>query len=222
MNETIIIIAIFSLMIHILFSQVFKNKWFMTISNLVSIIAFLLIICNAATFYKIQIWFYIFSAPIAYLMYLLSCIIVGTKLNRSNLLFCEIWPLSATIRKPYFKETLRNIYTSFVEEIVYRGILYYLLYYFLHNTFIAVIVTSVCFLFVHHLKEAFWIQRIDIGLFSVLITVLFALSHSIIGVILVHILRNQFIILQKYCKSQIQLNRIEKMIRSIQKDKPPS
>ena len=60
------------------------------------------------------------------------------------------------------------------------------------------IITSVSFFAVHISKEKAIVQHIDILAFSILITVFFALTKNPLYCIMIHILRNQLVICQKY------------------------
>ena len=57
------------------------------------------------------------------------------------------------------------------------------------------------------------VQRIDIIIFSVMITLVYLLCTNLLVVILIHILRNQFVIMQKYNDINRDIKRSEEFAR---------
>ncbi len=146
------------------------------------------------------LWFLLI--PIAYLMYVLSLLIVGTELNRANLLFTHRIT-NPKLRHYRKKELLRNLLSSTSEELIYRGIVQYYLNLLIPFPLPVIILSSAFFTAQHNNKKIALVQMIDVAVFSLLITILFQSTQSIYFVTVVHIARNYFIILQKYIHSDI-------------------
>lgn len=160
----------------------------------------------------IQYWYgYFFVIPISYIMYILSCLIVGRKLSGYNLLFNSLFPLSKQIKKRYKHEVILNLYNASIEEIVYRGGFYYLIYYFSNSLLLTFLLVTIIFAFSHDVKRMYMVQRIDIIIFSFMITLVYSLCSNLMVVILIHILRNQFVIMQKYNDINRNLKRSEEL-----------
>lgn len=158
----------------------------------------------------IKSWIVVIFAPfISYLFYVLSCIMVGRKLSKFNLMFSSLYPLSNQIKKKYIKESLRNTYNASIEELIYRAAGFYFLNYCIKNTFLSMIIITIIFTFAHNLTKMYLVQKLDILVFSLLITLVYILSENILLVILIHILRNQFVIMQKYNDLNRDIKRAE-------------
>ena len=149
-------------------------------------------------FFELNIIYFIFSAPIAFLLYIISLFIVGTKLNKSNLLLFDVMKLKSKLKKSYTKESLNNIKTSIYEELLYRSSIQYAIFQLTSNIWLTIIISSVYFTLIHYKKSIALVQMIDIFIFSILITIVFQTSNNIIFVIFIHILRNSLVISQKY------------------------
>ena len=93
---------------------------------------------------------------------------------------------------------MRNIYSSTVEELLFRWFLHNALYELTGNAVAAISVTFLTFFAVHIRKGMAIVQMIDIFSFSLAITVWFYFTVNPLYSILIHILRNQLVICQKY------------------------
>lgn len=149
-------------------------------------------------FVKPNIYIIISSILIGYLCYIVSLVIVGTKFNIPNLLFNTLREFKGRMKKEYRRETIRNLYSSSVEELLYRGIFQVTIYEITHNFIITIILGSLLFSVTHYFKKSYLVQKIDIAVFSIIITICFHITHDIWFCILLHIFRNYYIINQKY------------------------
>lgn len=160
-----------------------------------------------------------YAILIAYLLYLLSCFIVGTKFNKENLLFSNIKKLNNPLKKFYIKESFENIYKATIEEILYRGLFQLTICElgFKGSHILAMILTIVYFSFMHPLKKYAIIQKLDLISFAIIITFIFELSNSLVMVSIIHILRNWFIINQKYSDYWIEEKRKKQILKFIRR-----
>lgn len=138
------------------------------------------------------------SLPASYLLYLASLFIVGTKFNKSNLLFPEILSFKGRLKKQFIAESLNNLKTSSYEEFLYRGLIQYTVYFVSHSVIITVILSSVYFTAIHYRKNIAIVQMADIFVFSLAVTIIFQLTGDIWLAIIIHIIRNALVICQKY------------------------
>ncbi len=134
----------------------------------------------------------------AYLTYLISLFIVGTKFEKKNLIPFECFRYKGKLFRMFRNESLRNVVSSTYEELLYRWFLFNAISLLTKSVLLSGMITSVSFFAVHISKEKAIVQHIDILAFSILITVFFALTKNPIYCISIHILRNQLVICQKY------------------------
>ncbi len=134
----------------------------------------------------------------AYLTYLISLFIVGTKFEKKNLIPFECFRYKGKLFRMFRNESLRNIISSTYEELLYRWFLFDAVSLLTKNTIISACISAVVFFAIHINKEKAIVQHLDILAFSILITVFFAFTKNPIYCILVHIMRNQLVICQKY------------------------
>jgi len=134
----------------------------------------------------------------AYLTYLISLFIVGTKFEKKNLIPFECFRYKGKLFRMFRNESLRNVVSSTYEELLYRWFLFNAISLLTKSVLLSGIITSVSFFAVHISKEKAIVQHIDILAFSILITVFFALTKNPLYCIMIHILRNQLVICQKY------------------------
>ena len=146
------------------------------------------------------------SLPISYVLYTISLFIVGFKLNKENLLIKKT-VISFSIRKKLYKEELFNIYTSLHEELIFRGVVQYTLFRVTESVFVSTIVTIPVFTIIHIRKNIPLVQLLDIFVFSIAISTLYAMTLNIYTVIIIHIARNALVIYQKYIIAQNELDR---------------
>ena len=134
----------------------------------------------------------------AYLTYLISLFIVGTKFEKKNLIPFECFRYKGKLFQVFRNESLRNVFSSTYEELLYRWFLFNAVSLLTKSSFLSAGVTSVVFFAIHINKEKAIVQHIDILVFSIFITVFFAFTRNPIYCIFIHILRNQLVICQKY------------------------
>ena len=136
--------------------------------------------------------------PVIYAVYLLSLYIVGTKFTKANLLPFEIFKVKGKLGISLKRESLRNLYSASYEELLYRWFLQNALYELTHSVIVSITVSALVFGAVHISKKKAIVQHIDIFAFSFVITVWFHFTVNPIYSSLIHILRNQLVICQKY------------------------
>lgn len=162
---------------------------------------------------------YLLSAPfIAYATYLASLFIVGTKFNKENLMIKRV-RFDSKLKPKIMSELLRNLLTSSVEEIVFRGIFQYALTKLIGNVYIPAIIVCILFTAVHYKKGIAIVQMLDILFFSIVISALFAIFTNVVFTIGIHIIRNAFVIIQKYIVQQKKIDRFNHLIRINNKEK---
>lgn len=136
--------------------------------------------------------------PITYAVYLISLYIVGTKFTKDNLLPFAIFKAKGKIGRALKRESLRNLYSASYEELLYRWFLQNALFSLTHSAVISIAVTALVFGAVHISKKKAIVQHIDIFVFSIVITMWFYFTVNPLYAMLIHILRNQLVICQKY------------------------
>lgn len=134
----------------------------------------------------------IIAPLIAYVCYVLSLIVVGTNLSVKN-----IFPFSKKSFLYAKKEIGVTTYTSTMEELTYRGVIEYALMQITENILLSVVISTILFFCAHLKKKVPIIQLLDILLFSIIISVFFATTKNLVSVIIIHIIRNALVILQK-------------------------
>lgn len=136
--------------------------------------------------------------PLTYAVYLISLYIVGTKFTKDNLLPFGVFRARGKIARALKKESLRNLYSASYEELLYRWFLQNALFSLTHSAVISIAVTALVFGAVHISKKKAIVQHIDIFVFSIVITMWFYFTVNPLYAMLIHILRNQLVICQKY------------------------
>lgn len=140
----------------------------------------------------IHSWLLIVALVIAYGSYVLSLLVVGTKLSLKNM-----FPISKKSFLYAKKELIFTTYTSIMEEFTYRGVFEYALIQITENVLLSIAITAILFFCVHLKKETPIIQLLDILLFSIIICAFFGITKNLVSVIIIHIIRNALVILQK-------------------------
>lgn len=136
--------------------------------------------------------------PVTYAVYLLSLYIVGTKFTKTNLLPFEVFKAKGKLGTSLKRESLRNLYSASYEELLYRWFLQNALYELTRSVVVSIVVATLVFGAVHISKKKAIVQHIDIFTFSIVITIWFYFTANPIYSSLIHILRNQLVICQKY------------------------
>lgn len=179
-------------------------------------ISFLYVLSNLNVL-STNIFNFVAAIIIGYLTYLISCFIVGTKLNKNNLLFINIYKFQGELKNKYFIESSQNIIKAFLEEIVYRGILHNTLNEFIDSKILVTIIVTLIFIIMHNLKRMALVQILDLIVFSIVITSIYTVFSDLIMVSIIHITRNWYIINQKYSDYFIEIKRKEKILKIIRR-----
>ncbi len=161
-------------------------------------------------FHSIQLR--IILAPIiSYITYSVSLLIVGTELNRENLMLKKVH-FDFRLKKMMNKELIRNLLSSSVEEIVYRAIMQFALVKLIGNAYVPAIIVCLLFTASHYKKGVAIVQILDLLFFSIVVSALFAILTDIVFTIIIHITRNAFVIIQKYIAQQKKAERFKHLI----------
>lgn len=161
-------------------------------------------------FLSYHVFWFLVSLLAPCLLYVLSLWIVGTQMNADNLLPTDSFRLRGKLSSAFRRESLFNIYSSTYEELLYRWFLQNAIYELTRSAAVSIVVTSAVFFLVHVSYQIAIVQMADILLFSIAITLIYQWVRNPLYCIIIHILRNQLIICQKY----VQLNKEqEKMAR---------
>lgn len=156
---------------------------------------------------------YLLSAPlIAYGTYLVSLLIVGTEFNKENLMVKRV-KFDTKLQPKIKSELLRNLLSSSVEELVFRAVFQFALTKLIGNVYIPAIIVCLLFTAAHYKKNIAIVQMLDILFFSIVISTLFAIFTNVVFTILIHIIRNTFVIIQKYIVQQKKIERFNHIIR---------
>lgn len=156
---------------------------------------------------------------IAYMTYLVSLLIVGTKFNKENLILKKVH-FNSRLKKKMNEELVRNLLSSFVEEVVYRAVIQFALAKLIGDAYVSAIIVCVLFTAAHYKKGVAIVQILDVLFFSVVISVLFAILTDVIFTIIIHVTRNTFVIIQKYIVLQKKAERYKHLIKMNFKEKP--
>ena len=157
--------------------------------------------------------------PVTYAVYLLSLYIVGTKFTKTNLIPFGIFKEKGKLGIHLRRESLRNLYSATYEELLYRWFLQNALYDLTRSVLVSIAVTALVFGTVHISKKKAIVQHIDIFAFSVVITIWFYFTVNPIYSSLIHILRNQLVICQKYTVVKEEQDRTRKYLRILHERK---
>ena len=171
---------------------------------------------GGSEFININILFLSCAIPLSYVLYLISLFIVGTKFTTENLIPFKRFIAKGKLFKTFRQNSIRNIFSSIYEELLYRWFLQNALYMLTNSTWISVTVTVIVFWAVHIRKGIAIVQMIDIFTFSLVITFLFYFTVNPIYCIIIHIVRNQLVICQKYVTYQNQYERKTKYLKILQ------
>lgn len=213
MNEIVLYsIAAAALIFEILkYAGVFPAKHMMIIltAQLISGVVYCGFAFETASLFRL----YLLSAPfIAYATYLVSLFIVGTKFNKENLMVKRV-RFDPKLQPKIKAELLRNLLSSSVEEIVFRAVFQFALTRLIGNVYIPAIIVCLLFTAAHYKKGIAIVQMLDIFFFSIVVSALFAVFTNVIFTILIHIIRNTFVIIQKYIVQQKKIDRFNHIIR---------
>lgn len=170
-------------------------------------------------FLDLNIGILIIAFLLSYILYLVSLSIVGTKFYMENLMPFKCFHFKGRLLTAFRRESIRNIFSSTYEEFLYRWFLQNVLYTLTHNAGISIITTVIVFFAVHIQKNIAIVQMIDIFVFSLVITLWFYFNINPIYSIMIHIVRNQLIICQKYVAIQSEYERKVKYLEILQKRK---
>ena len=166
-------------------------------------------------FIKFNVLMLLLSILIAYLTYLVSLIIVGTKLSKDNLIPIDCFKIPDKPKKFFVNESLRNILSSTYEELFYRWLFFNAIHEITNMWLMSTILTIALFFAVHLKKKMALVQKIDILVFSIIITLIFYFAVNPIYCIVIHIIRNQLIICQKYVAADKHNKKMEQYLRKL-------
>ena len=154
---------------------------------------------------------------VGYLCYVLSDLIVDAGIRKRSFLPVIPRNLVPGIRKAYHKRLLRNVFSCTVEELTYRGLLFHFFLHISNSKLIAVAVVTVWFAGVHYLTRKATVQKIDLFIFSLIITVAYAIHSDIYMVIIIHVLRNMLIIMQNTRDENLRMQKMYAMAAKMKK-----
>lgn len=148
---------------------------------------------------------------VGYLCYVLSGLIVDAGIKKRS--FLPVMPrnLVPGLRKAYYKRLLRNVFSCTMEELTYRGLLFHFFLHISDSKLIAVAVVTVWFAGVHYLTRKATVQKIDLFVFSLIITVAYAIHSDMYMVIIIHVLRNMLIIMQNTQDENLRMQKMYAM-----------
>lgn len=154
---------------------------------------------------------------VGYLCYILSGLIVDAGIRKHSFLPVIPRNLVPGLRKVYYKRLLRNAFSCTMEELTYRGLLFHFFLHISDSRLIAVAAVTVWFAGVHYLVKKATVQKIDLFVFSLIITAAYAIHSDIYMVILIHILRNMLIIMQNTNDENLRLQKMYAMAAKMKK-----
>lgn len=164
-------------------------------------------------FTEFNLWLLLFSVVFAYGLYFVSLVIVGTKLKKENLIPIGCFNLLPKLSECFAGESYSNIYHASYEELLYRWFLQTILYELTGSAVLSIAITALLFFAVHLDGKIAIVQMIDIFVFSVAITVFYYYTVNPIYCIVIHILRNQLVISQKYVAKQKEQDKTLRYMR---------
>ena len=198
-----------------------KNKIVKKILFLTSIVLIVIWTVN----YGIDAWlsFHAWSILIAIFqacgLYFLSLLIVGTRLSKENLFPFRCFKFKGKLKTALRKESIRNIFSSSYEELLYRWFLLNVLCVITKHAVISIAITVIIFTAIHYRKNIAIVQMIDIFVVSLVITIGFYIAVNPIYSIIINIIRNQLVICQKYVAVQSENERRSKYLRLLRESK---
>ena len=198
-----------------------KNKIVKKILFLASIV----LIAVWTVDYGIDTWlsFYVWPLLVAifqgYGLYFLSLLVVGTRLTKENLFPFRCFKFKGKLKTALRKESLRNIFSSSYEELLYRWFLQNALYVITKHAVVSIAITVIVFTAIHYRKNIAIVQMTDIFLVSLVITVGFYFAANPIYSIIMHLIRNQLVICQKYVTVQNENERRAKYFKLLRERK---
>lgn len=166
-------------------------------------------------FFEFNVLTLFLSILIAYITYIVSLIIVGTKLSKDNLIPIDCFKIPDKPKKFFINESLRNILSSTYEELFYRWLFFNAIHEITNMWLVATILTIALFFAVHLKKKMALVQKIDILVFSIIITLIFYFTANPIYCIVIHIIRNQLIICQKYVAADKHNKKMEQYLQKL-------
>lgn len=169
----------------------------------------------ASDFLVWNVWLLCASIIYAFLLYLISLFIVGTNFSLKNIFPTKIFKIKGNLFKSFKSESIRNLFSSSYEELLYRCFFLNAFYLLTKSAIIAILVTILYFFAVHIRKGLAIVQMIDIFVFSFAITVFFYYTKNPVYSVIIHIIRNQFVISQKYLSVFDERERIHKYMKKI-------
>ena len=160
-------------------------------------------------------WLSLLLSPLVGLgTYLLACYIVGDKFAwpRRSVLFQY-----SDIKKRFLRESFQNIYNCFSEEMLYRLLIQNVLFLLTESAVLSILIGSAYFAGVHVIRKRAIVQMIDLTILAILLSVIYHFTKDIAALFIIHLVRNQFVIFDKYMcesKKRTRARKILKIMRS--------
>ncbi len=166
-------------------------------------------------FASFNVLFVLLTPVVAYLSYCISLVIVGTKCSKENLIPTGCFKLDPKLNKMFRRESADNLYYASLEELLYRWFIQNALYEISGSAIVSIVISAAIFFAIHLNKKIAIVQMIDIFVFSVIITLFFHWAVNPLYGIVIHIIRNQLIICQKYAFVQKENEKKAKYLRIV-------
>lgn len=166
-----------------------------------------------------NILLFLMCIALSYVLYVISLIIVGTKLSSEYIFPIKCFGYKGRIKQSFARESLHNIFSSTYEELLYRWFIQNALYTLTNSAVISICITSLVFFAIHIRKNIAIVQMLDIFIFSVSITLWHHFAGNPLYCIIFHILRNQLVINQKYIAYKNELDKKIKYLTMIKERK---
>lgn len=166
-------------------------------------------------FFRFNVLMLLLSILVAYFTYIVSLVIVGTKLSKDNLIPIGCFNIPDKTKKFFIDESLRNILSSTYEELFYRWLFFNAIQEITNMWLVSAILTIALFFAAHLKKKMALVQQIDILVFSIIITLIFCFTVNPIYCIVIHIIRNQLIICQKYVAADKHNKKMEQYLQKL-------
>lgn len=166
-------------------------------------------------FASLNIIFVLLTPVVAYLSYCISLVIVGTKCSKENLIPTGCFKLYPKLKEMFRKESIDNLYHASLEELLYRWFIQNALYEISGSAIVSIVISTAIFFVIHLNNKIAIVQMIDIFVFTVIITLFFHWTINPLYVIVIHIIRNQLIICQKYAFVQKENEKKAKYLRIV-------
>lgn len=164
-------------------------------------------------FFRYNWIFLALSIPVAWVCYVISGVIVDSGISRKTFFPDIPKGISPGQKKVLVQKLLRNVYSSAVEELSFRGLLFGCAFLLTESKALSVILITFLFAVAHYSSPLALVQKIDIFVFSLVITVMYSLCFDIYAVIAVHIIRNALVIIGQYHDGIMKQKRLKELYK---------